>query len=433
MLPGWGWAREQATVEVGGTRSVLKKPTFREFYVPRFKQLQVLAVGNDWVLVQRAGKKWLLSNNEFVGPRRLFFVRMEGDKLVLFDRYRQLPLADIDLRTADGPNAAVAVTIRDTSMDTLHTPTSRSPVMSALLAADTGANGSTTPNEAFPDIRPPQVMLYDTPLGNALRFLLRDTPALSLDISAEDAEALIDSFRVHGPLSMVVKNLAGKTGMFIGRQGSRVVVGKSPVDRINDGANKPLASSGFALTPSGLVIEAGDPLASVFMRLGARDQSIYILAEGADLRLPGRSAPIHSLSDLVAYLRAYGHDVAVSVKDAPYMRVKVSKLQEGPALTADQPTAQTQGCAPLASIRVGSARFRDNSLAEVMNTLLAETGWSWHATATQTLPKAKITAVNISDSLDSALHQLLGQLGISYGVRDCRIIIGLPTADRSVN
>jgi hypothetical protein len=182
--------------------------------------------------------------------------------------------------------------------------------------------------------------------------------------------------------------------------------------------------------PSGFVIEGGEPVASAFVRLGARDQSIYILAEGADLKLPGRSAPIQSLADLVAYLRAYGYDVAVSVKEAPYIRVKVARLTDPVPTTVKRTSAK--GCAPLASIRIESASFRDNSLSEVMNTILADSGWSWQS-AGKSLPKVRITATDVSDSVDRLLPQLLGQLGIPYAVRDCRIVVGVPSSERSAN
>lgn len=71
-------------------------------------------------------------------------------------------------------------------------------------------------------------------------------------------------------------------------------------------------------------IEKGDTVADGFQKLSAIDGVIYIIAEGASLRLPGNSADILNLSAYVTYLTACDLDVAISIKDDPYVRVQVS-------------------------------------------------------------------------------------------------------------
>jgi hypothetical protein len=266
MLPGWCWSQgEQPAIEktINHQSSSTKSAHFHASYLPKFKQLQILAAGDDWVIVQRSGKKWTLKHNEIMGPSHAFLVRIEGGKLVLFDRNKQIPLANIDLHGTAVKEHESIVTIRDASNLNVAASLPRPPVKTSVLPVGEDGRGVASSDNAFPDIRLPQVTLFETPLGGAMRFLLRDDPALSLNISAEDAEAVVDNFRVNGSLPLMIKELSGKMGVFISRRGNRVDVARSRTYMI-------VANNG--IDPSQFV----DPL----RKLGAQNVALFDAPQG---------------------------------------------------------------------------------------------------------------------------------------------------------
>lgn len=306
------------------------------------------------------------------------------------------------------------------------------------------------------------------------------------------------------------------------------------------------ASAAGSIAPAGrIVIQAGETVEQAFRRLGQIDKSVYVVTEGGARRMTTDSAPIGNLADLTSYLKAYGLDVAVSVKEMPYIRVVVSdgravsavlqeaakarelaaptvttiavakgepaapvKMQFGVSrgdslrqtlegwarqsgwrtafevkdwlfgsdasfsgdfkgvvdelfstlnqqLTKEQrlfgefhdrntvlrvgyaaagtseatrsldrmylPVAQMT-CAPLSATTVNGVSFADRPFAQVMDTLLAGTHYSWSAKGA--LPKVKISASNVNGTLAKLLPQFFDETNLSYAVRDCEIVVG---------
>jgi hypothetical protein len=227
-LPAWSLAQDGQTSPAGsGPSRTSAKPTDREIYVTRFKQLQVLAAGDDWVVAVRDGRKISLNHNEVVGPAQAFLVRVMGGKLILYDRLKGVALADVDLHRKDEATAASAVMIRDTSSSPAPLSPPKAPEKSAVIALGMKSGAADPPqNIAFPYVRLPQVLLYETSLGSALRFLVRDQERLSVDISDEDAEEIVPAFQIRGNFRLTISSLSETAGMFIVREGDSLIVRK---------------------------------------------------------------------------------------------------------------------------------------------------------------------------------------------------------------
>lgn len=163
--------------------------------------------------------------------------------------------------------------------------------------------------------------------------------------------------------------------------------------------------------PARMVIAAGETVEQAFERLGKIDNSIYIVTQGGNLVLKGTSAPMANLADMTAYLNAYGFEVAVSIRETPYMRVAVTGRHVG-----------VPECAPLAATIITPMVLKDRPFADVMDALLAGTHYRWSARTS--LPKIRISAGNVSGSLATLLPQLLDETRTPYAVKECEVVIG---------
>lgn len=158
----------------------------------------------------------------------------------------------------------------------------------------------------------------------------------------------------------------------------------------------PLSASGTtesAKAPATFVVRRGEPLDQSFERLGHIDGSVYVLAEGGQLVMAGDSAPIGNIADLAAYLTAHGLDVAVSVKEPPYVRVMVTTR------AAANPVAN-KGATPMA-VRGWSTSGNDNAAVTLANWAAASgNGWRviWLARGNPMVKAGGIEAVSFEDA-----------------------------------
>lgn len=188
-------------------------------YIQKFTHLQVLAAKDGRAIVRRYGVVWGMSDGQRVGPGRAFRVAMTAGEFRLVANANGKAVAAVPL--PDSVDSFAETTVRR-AVTAAKAAVEDAPVTAGEMDMVAVVAPNQPPETPFPNVRPAQVRIFDTPLAQAIEFVMRGTP-LVVDLSPEQAAIPIESFQVRGALPLVMRELADKVSLFLSRHDDRVV------------------------------------------------------------------------------------------------------------------------------------------------------------------------------------------------------------------